>query len=83
MVSIEDSDDKKNRIAYSPEEAASQIGYSRNGLQPYLRSGELRSFKLGNKRRLILRSDLIAFLYRLAEQCANVSVSVTDKDRGE
>lgn len=50
------------RIAYSPDEAARLIGYSRNGLRPYLASGKLRSFKVGPKKRLILRSDLLAFV---------------------
>ena len=34
-----------DRIAYSPGEAARLIGYSRNGLQPYLAMGKLWSFK--------------------------------------
>jgi excisionase family DNA binding protein len=51
-----------DRIAYSPGEAARLIGFSRNGLQPYLATGKLRSFKIGPKRRLILRSDLLAFV---------------------
>ena len=75
MPNIDGGDERTDRLAYSPEEAAGQIGYSKNGLQPYLNSGELRSFKLGKKRRLILRSDLIAFLYALADQCAAVSAA--------
>jgi len=51
-----------DRIAYSPGEAARLIGFSRNGLQPYLATGKLRSFKIGPKRRLILHCDLLAFV---------------------
>jgi excisionase family DNA binding protein len=56
-----------DRIAYSPDEAARLIGYSRNGLQPYLATGKLRSIKIGPKRRLILRSDLLAFVQGITD----------------
>ena len=55
------------RIAYSPDDAARLIGFSRNGLHPYLASGQLRSFKIGVKKRLILRSDLLSFVQKMAE----------------
>ena len=86
-MAIDDHDNQNDRIAYSPAEAADQIGYSKNGLQPYLNSGALRSFKIGKKRRLILRSDLLAFLHQLADQCAAVSaasaVPEIDEQRSE
>ena len=55
------------RIAYSPDEAARLIGFSRNGLHPYLADGKLRSFKVGPKKRLILRSDLLAFVQGITD----------------
>lgn len=51
------------RLAYGPAEAAQLIGYSRSGFYLLLSGGELPSFKLGRKR-LIRRSDLIAFVER-------------------
>ena len=69
-IYVEKVAQEADRIAYGPEEAARLIGYSRNGLRPYLASGELRSFKLGKKKRLITRSDLLAFLEEMAAKNA-------------
>ena len=54
------------RIAYTIDEAARLIGFSRSWLYAYLANGELRSIKIGPKKRLILRSDLLAFVEKMA-----------------
>jgi excisionase family DNA binding protein len=54
----------KNRIAYSPAEAALTLGVCKNHIYKYLESGELRSFKLG-QRRLINREALDDFRLNL------------------
>ncbi|WP_315763094.1 MULTISPECIES: helix-turn-helix domain-containing protein [unclassified Bradyrhizobium] len=60
-----DNDDyhPDERLAYRPAEAARLIGYSRSGFYLLLSNGELPSFKHGRKR-LIRRSDLLAFMER-------------------
>lgn len=67
---IEMDGEEGERIAYPPEEAARQIGFSRNGLYQHIASGELKSIKVGKKKRLIKRSDLLAFLERMAAKAA-------------
>lgn len=62
-------EEEGERIAFGPEEAARLIGYSRNGLYPYLANGDLNSFKVG-KKRLIKRSSLLAFLDQMAAKHA-------------
>jgi excisionase family DNA binding protein len=70
------------RIAYSPDEAARLIGFSRNGLHPYLAAGKLRSFKIGPKKRLILRSDLLAFVQGITDLDCAAALPSTDKTDG-
>jgi excisionase family DNA binding protein len=48
------------KLCYSPAEAAQQMGICKNHIYRYLESGELRSFKLG-QRRLINREALDEF----------------------
>lgn len=49
------------RLAYSVEETAEALNVSRDLIYDYLRTGELESVKLGN-RRLITREAINAFL---------------------
>lgn len=56
-----------HKLCYSPAESALQLGICKNNLYKYLESGELRSFKLG-QRRLINREALDEFRLRLEEQ---------------
>lgn len=49
------------RLAYSPEEAAHQLGISRSKLYEYLHDGSLPSVKLGRSRR-ITHEALMTFL---------------------
>ncbi|WP_257168743.1 helix-turn-helix domain-containing protein [Bradyrhizobium sp. SRS-191] len=51
------------RLAYAPAEAARLIGHSRSGFYLLLASNAIPSFKVG-RRRLIRRSDLLAFMER-------------------
>ena len=50
-----------NKIAYRIDEAVKASGLGRTLLYERIASGELKSVKVGG-RRLILRSDLVAFL---------------------
>ena len=51
-------------LCYSPAEAAKSLGICKNHIYKYLESGELRSFKLG-QRRLINREALDEFRLKL------------------
>ena len=52
------------KLCFSPAEAAGQLGICKNHIYRYLDSGELRSFKLG-QRRLINREALDEFRMNL------------------
>ena len=52
------------KLCYSPAESAQQLGICKNHIYKYLDSGELRSFKLG-QRRLINREALDEFRLKL------------------
>jgi excisionase family DNA binding protein len=54
----------KQKLCYSPAESAKQLGICRNHIYRYIDSGELRSFKLG-QRRLINREALDNFRLKL------------------
>lgn len=54
------------RLGYSVEEAGELIGISRRTLYELIRTGELGSVKVGN-RRLVRHSDLELFLIELGE----------------
>ena len=73
---------ESDRIAYSPDEAARAVGFSRNGLYAYIASGELRSFKVGRKKRLILRADLLAFVERTARADAATAARSCEETDG-
>jgi excisionase family DNA binding protein len=51
------------QLAYGPADAARLIGHSRSGFYLLLASGTIPSFKVGRKR-LIRRTDLLAFMER-------------------
>ena len=53
-----------DRVSYSPAESAQQLGICKNHIYRYIDSGELRSFKLG-QRRLINREALDEFRLKL------------------
>jgi excisionase family DNA binding protein len=53
-----------HKLCYAPAEAAQRLGICKNNLYKYLDSGELRSFKLG-QRRLINREALDDFRLKL------------------
>lgn len=53
-------------ISVSVEEAASLVGHSRSGIYKAIAQGELKAFKLG-KRRLILMTELRAWIERAAK----------------
>ena len=57
----------QNKLCYSPAESAQQLGICKNHVYKYLESGELRSFKLG-QRRLINREALDEFRLKLEKQ---------------
>ncbi len=56
-----------NQLCYSPAESAQQLGICKNHIYKYLDSGELRSFKLG-QRRLINREALDEFRLKLEKR---------------
>ncbi|AYZ82670.1 MULTISPECIES: helix-turn-helix domain-containing protein [Pseudomonas] len=56
-------------LAVGPEEAASMTGHTRSGIYIAIAQGELKSFKSG-KRRLILVTDLRTWIERLAKENA-------------
>lgn len=53
-------------LSVSVEEAASLVGHSRSGIYEVIAQGELKAFKLG-KRRLILMAELKAWIERAAQ----------------
>lgn len=54
------------QLSVSVEEAARLVGHSRSGIYEVIASGELKAFKLG-KRRLILMTELRAWIERAAK----------------
>ncbi|HEX4549913.1 DNA-binding protein [Pseudomonas sp. MPR-ANC1] len=54
-------------ISVSVEEAARLVGHSRSGIYEVIAQGELKAFKLG-KRRLILMTELRAWIERAASE---------------
>ncbi len=69
------------RLAYSPAEAARLIGYSRSGFYLLLSDGKIPSFKEGRKR-LIRRSDLLAFMERALEQSTPAESALAGAQKG-
>ena len=55
------------KLCFSVAEAAEQLGVCRNHLYPYIDSGQLRSYKMG-QRRLINHEALDAFRLKLERQ---------------
>lgn len=53
-------------LSVSVEEAARMTGYSRSGIYEVMANGDLKAFKLG-KRRLILVAELKAWIERAAK----------------
>ncbi len=53
-------------LSVSVEEAARLTGYSRSGIYEVMASGDLKAFKLG-RRRLILMKELKAWIERTAK----------------
>jgi excisionase family DNA binding protein len=51
------------------EDAARVVGYSRSGVYELIASGDLKAFKLG-RRRLILMTELKAWIERAAKEGA-------------
>jgi len=58
-----------DKLAYSVDEAAEQLGIGRTLAYELIRDGRLPSLKLGN-RRLVARADLEAFVESLRSQQA-------------
>ncbi|VVM47864.1 hypothetical protein PS662_00630 [Pseudomonas fluorescens] len=56
-------------LAVSVEDAARVVGYSRSGVYELIASGDLKAFKLG-RRRLILMTELKAWIERAAKEGA-------------
>jgi excisionase family DNA binding protein len=56
-----------HKLCYSPAESAQQLGICKNHIYKYLDSGDLRSFKLG-QRRLINHEALDEFRLKLESQ---------------
>ncbi|WP_286800393.1 helix-turn-helix domain-containing protein [Pseudomonas sp. UBA4034] len=56
-------------LAVSVEDAARVVGYSRSGVYELIASGNLKAFKLG-RRRLILMTELKAWIERAAKEGA-------------
>lgn len=56
-------------LAVSVEDAARVVGYSRSGVYEFIASGDLKAFKLG-RRRLILMTELKAWIERAAKEGA-------------
>ncbi|WP_213876133.1 helix-turn-helix domain-containing protein [Pseudomonas sp. dw_358] len=54
------------QLSVSVEEAARLVGHSRSGIYEVIASGDLKAFKLG-KRRLILMTELRAWIERAAK----------------
>lgn len=53
-------------LSVSVEEAARLVGHSRSGIYEVIAQGQLKAFKLG-KRRLILMAELKAWIERAAQ----------------
>jgi excisionase family DNA binding protein len=53
-------------LSVSVEDAARIVGYSRSGIYELIAQGDLKAFKLG-KRRLILMTELKAWIERAAQ----------------
>ncbi|KJZ43454.1 helix-turn-helix domain-containing protein [Pseudomonas fluorescens] len=56
-------------LSVSVEDAARIVGYSRSGVYELIASGDLKAFKLG-RRRLILMTELKAWIERAAKDGA-------------
>ena len=56
-------------LSVSVEEAARLVGHSRSGIYEVIAQGELKAFKLG-KRRLILVKELECWINRMAKEGA-------------
>lgn len=56
-------------LSVSVEEAARLTGHSRSGIYEVIASGDLKAFKLG-RRRLILMTELKAWIERVAKDGA-------------
>ncbi|MBV4544683.1 helix-turn-helix domain-containing protein [Pseudomonas triticicola] len=56
-------------LSVSVEDAARIVGYSRSGVYELIASGDLKAFKLG-RRRLILMTELKAWVERAAKDGA-------------
>lgn len=56
-------------LSVSVEEAARLVGHSRSGIYEVIAQGELKAFKLG-KRRLILMAELKVWIERAAKDGA-------------
>ncbi|MCL9654712.1 MULTISPECIES: helix-turn-helix domain-containing protein [Pseudomonas] len=56
-------------LSVSVEDAARIVGYSRSGVYELIASGNLKAFKLG-RRRLILMTELKAWIERAAKDGA-------------
>lgn len=54
-------------LSVSVEDAAKIVGYSRSGVYELIASGELKAFKLG-RRRLILMTELKSWVERAAKE---------------
>ncbi len=54
-------------LAVSVEDAARVVGYSRSGVYELIAAGDLKAFKLG-RRRLILMTELRAWIERAAKE---------------
>lgn len=55
-----------NSLSVSVEEAARLTSHSRSGIYEVIASGELKAFKIG-RRRLILMTELKAWIERVAK----------------
>lgn len=53
-------------LSVSVEDAARIVGYSRSGVYELIAAGDLKAFKLG-RRRLILMTELKAWIERAAQ----------------
>lgn len=61
--------DTSTSLSVSVEEAARLTSHSRSGIYEVIGSGELKAFKLG-RRRLILMTELKAWIERVAKDGA-------------
>jgi excisionase family DNA binding protein len=63
-----------DQLLLSPEEAAERLGCRRSFLFTLLRTGEVRSIKLGRLRRIPVRALEDYIEQRLAEPCGPLSL---------